>query len=272
MPERIEFETPENVRVGYEPAGLGSRFLAWFVDSMLLVLLFVVILILLVLVGLGSHEILDRLAEGLSGFSPESGGQLSFYFMGIFLLVWGLGSFFYYGLSEYFLRGETIGKRQVSIRTVKADGFSLDAGSILVRNIFRIIDHVPALWIVPLVSARSQRLGDLVAGTVVVKDEPSAMSPLREQLLQRPPADAAFRFDATILARVRPADVEAAEAFLERVSGGGLRGRERNRLLATICEPLAKRLGCEPPAARERRRFLEDFLAAEVRRQYRKLG
>ena len=76
------------------------------------------------------------------------------YTLGIFWLVYSLGSFLYFGCCELLMRGQTIGKRSVHIRVVKTDGFSLDPQSIFVRTIFRVIDHLPMLFIVPLVTER----------------------------------------------------------------------------------------------------------------------
>src|SRR5690606_25914091 len=90
--------------------------------------------------------------------------------IGIAILIIGLGNFVYYALFELFMRGQTIGKRQVNIRVVKTNGFGLDAGSIIIRNLFRILDHVPVMWIVPFFLSKAQRLGDMVAGTVLIFD------------------------------------------------------------------------------------------------------
>lgn len=105
----------------------------------------------------------------------------------------GAGKFFYYGISELCLRGQTIGKRSSKIRVVKIDGFSLDAVSILVRNIFRVVDHLPLLWIVPLLSAKSQRLGDMVAGTIVIQQEVPKLTGVRSTIGRGGRRDVSFR-------------------------------------------------------------------------------
>ncbi len=269
-PGLVEFETPENVRVSYQTAGLGSRFIAWFVDSIILGVVLFVLFIVLILAGAGSEEVLGDLGRSLRNTQPGRPPELPFYFWGIAVLVLGLGGFVYYGLSELLMHGRTIGKRQLSIRVVKADGFSLDVTSVLLRNVFRVVDHIPVLWIVPFLAKNSQRLGDMVAGTVVVKEEPPTMSGLRERLLRRPASESMFRFDGATLERARASDVEAVEQILDRLREIG--PQIRTKLLEGACVPLAKRLKLEPPEPAQRRRFLEDFLAAEYRRQYRRLG
>ncbi len=277
MSNELHIETPENIQIAYKPAGLGTRFLAWLVDSLLLSVFLVVLLIVLVMAGAASDSLIRHVVEPLEdvGNELQKGDQsrlemVMLYLIGIWLLVWGLGSFFYYGLSELCLRGQTIGKRASKIRVVKVDGFSLDAVSILVRNIFRVVDHLPLLWIVPLLSAKSQRLGDMVAGTIVIEQEVPKLTGVRSRLLERKAADATFRFDVGQLKKIRPQDVEAVERLLERWNE--IPARRRDDLLEQIVNSLVLRLSLYPPAENDRTRFLEDLLAAEYRRQARQLG
>ena len=268
--EHIEFETPENVQVRYQPAGLGTRFLAWLADELLFWLILLVIVIVLMFAAQGVAAAFSRIFRESIEFTPGQSPQVPFYFVGIITLIIGLGSFAYFGLSEYLLRGQTFGKRRFSLRVVNVNGFSLNAGCIFMRNIFRIIDHLPVLWIVPFVSKRSQRLGDMVAGTIIVVDQTTKMSGLRERLLKRSAAEIRFHFDNLTLQRARTNDIEAIEKILERWRS--VKQKQKKQLLAHICDPLAKRLQVEPPEPENRLRFLLDFLAAEYRRQYRQLG
>ena len=145
-------------------------------------------------------------------FDEEHVPQVPFYLFAIAWLFWGLGSFLYFTLCELFWRGQTFGKWACGVRVVKADGFSLDDPSILLRNIFRIVDQIPPLWIVPVLSPRSQRFGDMVAGTVVVSDRRDELEDVRTMVLQRPAAECRFRFDGTMLTLALPMDIEAVEA------------------------------------------------------------
>jgi uncharacterized RDD family membrane protein YckC len=273
----IEFETPENIQVAYEPAGLGTRFVAWFVDNIIMIVAGFVIFIVLICSGAISESVLRDITEpGRESArrsverSPGEIPEVLLYFIGLFLLVWSLGSFVYYGLSELFSRGQTIGKRMSGIRVVRLDGFALDPGGIFVRNIFRLIDHLPPLWLVPLLSKKSQRLGDMVAGTVVVLDKPESIGNLRMSLSQRPSGEAQFTFAAAALNRVRAQDFTAVEKILERWDQ--LSGTQQQTFLAQLVPPLAARLQTDPPADDQRLQFLQDLLAAEYRRQYRRLG
>ena len=142
MQTALRFETPENVQVRYEPAGLGTRFVAWFVDQVILVILMFVLAIGLLAAG-ASFEFLQ---EALDENHSHPNDRATMYFVGLMILVWGLGSFVYFGCCELFLRGQTIGKRLSRIRVIKSNGFQLDAGSILIRNLFRVVDHMPPMW------------------------------------------------------------------------------------------------------------------------------
>jgi uncharacterized RDD family membrane protein YckC len=273
MSSQIEFETPENVQVAYQVAGLGTRFVAWFVDNILMFLAGIVIFLLLICSGVITESVVRDISDSARGSdrnSPFDPNQVGLYFVGLIFLVTGLGSFVYYGCSELFLRGQTIGKRMSGIRVVRLDGFSLEPGSIFVRNIFRVVDHIPPLWIVPLVSGKSQRLGDMVAGTVVVADKPKPINDLRQSLAQSAAAGAKFVFDNAALKRARPQDFQAVERILERWTT--LTDSQQRTLLDQVAPPLAARLKTDVPADDERLQYLTDLLAAEYRRQHRSLG
>lgn len=266
MSKTISFESPENIPIQYELAGLGTRFVAWFVDQVLLWLLTIALLISLAIAGISAEGLFESFNEEATD-DPDS---VALYLFGLMALIWGLGSFVYFGLSELLLRGQTVGKRVSRIRVVNASGFGLDPTSILVRNLFRVADHVPLLWIIPVMSGRSQRAGDMVAGTVVVSDDPQTLTDVRAELSERTASEAEFRFGEKALAKLRSEDFLTIEKILDRWED--LPEGQRNSLLNTMVEPLAKRLAMDPPDENRRLRFLEDLLAAEIRRQHRALS
>jgi uncharacterized RDD family membrane protein YckC len=273
MSARVQFETPENIQISYQQAGLGTRYLAWFVDSLLMMLAGFVLFLLLIIGGLIADSAVRDALNRLDGLGDPTEGDPSVvmsWFAGLFLLLFGLGSLFYFGLSELLLRGQTIGKKVMHLRVVKTDGFALDSGSVLVRNIFRVVDQLPILWIVPLVSSRGQRFGDMVAGTLVVRDRVEQLAGVREILSARSAADARFRFDAGRLKLLRQSDFESIERLLERWPT--VSHEMRDELLTTIVPALTVRLKMDSPPHNDRLRFLEDLLAAEYRRQNRELG
>jgi len=271
MNERIDFETPENIRISYQLAGPGTRFLAWFVDSIFLTLFCLLLLVIFVVVGASVDGVFVDLfepGEGDTHFGEDS--QFSMVFFGIWLMIWSLGSFFYFGLSELMLHGQTLGKRMSKIRVVKSDGFSLDPISIFLRSLFRVVDQLPVLWVVPVLSASSQRLGDMVAGTIVVSDNPATLGSVRQALSSRSAADSKFRINGAMLQRSQPADFVAIESILERWSS--LSFAQQTALTDKIVPALAGRLQTEVPSLSEHQQYLEDLLSAEYRRQSRSLG
>lgn len=267
MHEQIQFETPENIQVSYRLAGPGTRFVAWFIDTLLLLVVLAGLFIVALCAGLSTGSVLREL-EGVEG--PEDVLEIQLVLVGLWLLVWGLGSFFYFGLSELLWRGQTVGKRAMSLRVAKLNGFALDSLSVLVRNIFRVLDQIPVLWIVPVVSARSQRLGDMVAGTIVVSDEYDAIDTLRTALENRSPDAVRYRFSSTMLKRLHAQDIHAVERVLQRWHG--LTGPRRAALTNTLVPSLAGRMETEIPTEDDHHQFLLDLLAAEYRRRQRGLG
>src|SRR5436190_8049375 len=152
MSSGLQFETPENVEVQYEPAGAGTRFVAWFIDQIFVWLTIFLIFIALAVAGVSFAGVFKDL-EG----DPGNFERIGTFFIGLAILIMGLGSFVYFTGLELWLRGQTIGKRMLKIRVVKVDGFALDPVAILLRNIFRLLDNIPLLWVVPVMSKRTQR-------------------------------------------------------------------------------------------------------------------
>ncbi|MES3034558.1 MAG: stage II sporulation protein M [Gemmatimonadota bacterium] len=155
----LDVETPEQVVVSYTLAGIGTRGAAALIDLMLL----------LVLVGslwYGAAS-LPKLMPGLRDFG---GGWLTaVIIIGQFLLIWG-----YFVAFEAIWDGQTPGKRLLGLRVVRNGGGGVDIGASAARNVIRVVDFLPLGYFVGMVTIvanqRNQRLGDLVAGTIVVRE------------------------------------------------------------------------------------------------------
>lgn len=263
------FETPENIQVSYQVAGLGKRFIAWLTDILLMILVGILLFVLFIIIGIFFDQFLADLTSQF-GINDDF-GESPMVIFGIFMLVRGFGVFFYFFLSELFLRGQTIGKRQVGIRVAKVDGFSLDVLSIFLRNIIRFVDSpLTGLWLVALFSSRTQRVGDLIAGTIVIDETKKELSPVREKLSGVSAADAMFQFDHAKLSRIEPAEFHKIEIILQRVDS--LSEVEKNQILSMVVLSLVDKMQIDPPSELNYKRFLEDVVAAEYRRQNRKLG
>ena len=164
--------TPEAVTISVDVAGLGSRMIAWLIDTVIQLVILVPILI-----GVGAGD--------LSGSV-----ELVVLSLVVFLIFWG-----YYPIFELSWQGRTPGKRAQRLRVVRTDGQPAGAAAIMVRNLIRILDVFlfPFLAVISMiVTTRAQRLGDLAAGTMVVREgkltAPRSLSlPDRADL---PPVDA----------------------------------------------------------------------------------
>jgi len=119
---------------------------------------------LAVVVALG--QLLEKVVQPLRFFGEDLSTALitAFYFA---------ISLIYMSLAEWFWRGQSVGKRLLGLRVVEASGLRLELPQVIVRNLMRFIDALPALYLVGAVACvlnrRRQRLGDLVAGTVVIR-------------------------------------------------------------------------------------------------------
>ncbi|MDX9972142.1 MAG: RDD family protein [FCB group bacterium] len=257
MDHTVRFETPENIQVSYRLAGPGTRFIAFFHDALLIFLTVLVVSIIL---------FISILALG-----TDYAQEVAPYIAAIVYTV-GVGFVFigYFAVFEWTMSGQTPGKRSMGIRVVMEEGFSLSFSGVIIRNIFRVVDTIPLLWVVPVVTRKTQRMGDLVGGTIVVAEEAVRVMPLRELLAARPPEETRYAFSGDQLARLRPVDVQGVETFLERRSR--LHPAHRQTLLQKFTRGLTTRL--EIPEAvpeEDSEHFLEDLLGAYGRREAREL-
>ena len=144
-------------------ADLGSRIVAGIVDY---IIIGIIVVVLSVLVFLPVSVVTGPVIMN-SGFRV---GWLSGIF-GIIAVMWFLWLIYFTSFEG--TSGQTIGKKLTHIRVVKEDGSKCDFGSALVRNILRIVDHLPFLYILGIIliatTEKRQRLGDMLAKTIVVK-------------------------------------------------------------------------------------------------------
>lgn len=159
----LRIDTPENVIFDYEVAGIGSRFLAALVDTLLIVILEIVV-----------NFTLFLLLSQLIAPTVDWGERLGMWLIAIFGLIsfaflWG-----YYVFFEMVWNGQSPGKRWVGLRVIRSDGTPITLVESLIRNLIRLFDFLPSSYAIGVVTmfidAKSRRLGDLAAGTLVVRD------------------------------------------------------------------------------------------------------
>ena len=162
--EVLRIETPENLELRLPLAGFGPRFLALLVGSLIQVAAGVVVFIV-------TTVLLVAAAAGPSADALESVTMLVIVAM---IVIFGLISVGYPLLFEALWNGQTPGKRLTGIRVVKRGGLPLAFADVLIRNLMRLVDYFPSYGLIGLISffvSRSQqRLGDLAADTVVVRE------------------------------------------------------------------------------------------------------
>ena len=165
--QTVDVETPELVVLSYSVAGVGSRVLAGLTDLLICATALFVVAIAIVMLGGGLSLVSDRSA---------SWGAAALV-LAQFVVLWG-----YYVLFEGFMDGQTPGKRMHRLRVVRDGGYSVTFGVSAVRNLVRMIDMQPGvLYLVGLSSMfftrRGRRLGDLVGGTIVVREDVRTIAP-----------------------------------------------------------------------------------------------
>lgn len=200
--DAYNLRTPEQIDLEYDLAGLGSRFLAIMIDS---VIQFAVILAVAIVFGFGA-AVLGRAFREIIADLPSVAiiVGIAVGVLLIFAVTWG-----YFILFELVWNGQTPGKRAVGIRVLTVRGEPVTLVHSLVRNLVRIVDMLPTSYTIGvvcmLISKRSQRLGDIAAGTVVVRERkesvPRTLAPLDPALALPPQLASVFTREDVLLAR-----------------------------------------------------------------------
>jgi uncharacterized RDD family membrane protein YckC len=229
MRREISIRTPENIRFTYPLAGLATRAVAVLLD--------------LAFLGFGTGLVLG----GAYGITQLAGaGGLPFVgsaAMGLalgFTLALILG---YFTLFETLWTGQTPGKRITGIRVIREGGLSLRFQDALLRNLLRMADLLPGLGlvggVVALFSTANRRLGDLAAGTVVVRVQPVSLPTTIQYTRSR---FNTLREDPALAARVRRSvsqeEAALARDILQRSPGGTARVQAARQLAATLRQRL----------------------------------
>jgi uncharacterized RDD family membrane protein YckC len=249
LDDELIVETPERVELHFILASVGNRFLAAAMDHIIQAVLLALILLSF------------AVAEGWSYFSSLGVWAAALMILAGFTIYWGYFVFF-----EAVWSGQTPGKRLMKLRVIREDGRPVRFFEVFVRNLLRLfVDFMPwpsyAIGVVSIVfSQQSKRIGDFVAGTVVIKERSSEAPSLEEitRVFEAEAARAAVPGPAikTDLGVLDPGEVRAIQAFLRRRFE--LSPSSRASLALRIAGPLASRLGIvDPPISAEA--FLEEL-------------
>ena len=164
MNTTLKIRTPEGIAFSFALAGPVARCLAWAVDFFVILAILKIMVLLVTVIGFISLDF-----------------QVAAMMLGYFLVSVGYGI-----VLEWFWRGRTIGKWLLRLRVMDAHGLRLQPHQVLLRNLLRFVDSLPAFYFIGgvtcLLSSRSQRLGDIAGSTVVVYN-PKPTEPDLDQLL-----------------------------------------------------------------------------------------
>ncbi len=166
--------TPEHIQLQYHTAGLGSRAAAHLLDW-----LFISIVLLIIFLGLLALNLI--LPQIMLEVILEYAMALAI--LAFFGLIGG-----YYLFFEGFKGGQTPGKRIMGIRVIQENGQTLTFLSCVMRNFFRLIDFLPSGYfvgaLISFLHPKDKRLGDIVAGTIVIIEEAALQAKKRKARLK----------------------------------------------------------------------------------------
>jgi uncharacterized RDD family membrane protein YckC len=194
--EKLTIETPEQIALEFPLASAGSRFLALAIDT---------------LVQLGGFAVLGLLGLAATVVRFDLNSMLGTWALAAIVILAFILYYGYYAIFEALWNGQTPGKRTIRIRVISTSGRPITVFDALLRNLLRVVDQLPGIYTVGLVSIfvteRNQRLGDLAADTVVVHEQPIERhdTPDRRVATNRRGA-----------ARLTPQEITVIETFLAR--------------------------------------------------------
>ncbi len=234
--------TPEYVEFNFVLAGLMSRFLALLIDTVLSLIItyamFIVVMLLSALLSLGGAAV-----GGADVGQQLFGVGVAAQFVIWFLIDWG-----YMVLLETAWSGQTVGKKVMGLRVIQDTGVRVGVYQSLLRNLVRPLDKLPVFYFVggvaALFSATQQRLGDLLAGTIVVRERRLKIP----AQLERPDGDVSLLADPDFRARVAKLSAEEETVLFSAALRREELGMEaRLNLFATLARRLEEDLGFTKP-------------------------
>jgi uncharacterized RDD family membrane protein YckC len=214
--ETLIIETPERVQLEFALASIGNRFLACAIDHLIQVLAIILVyLVALILLSASpTGEVSEFVAE-----TPK-------WVFAIVIIVVFLLFTSYFAIFEWIWNGQTPGKKLLKLRVIREDGRPVTLWETIARNLMRLFDIMPLPFysigfIAVFLSSRDQRIGDLFAGTVVVRERVDE-APTFDSVFANPMADSAFRrlqkqtnFTAD-LSSLTEKEIDVIETFLRR--------------------------------------------------------
>lgn len=252
--ENLSVDTPEQIALEFSVAGIGSRMLAMAIDTLIQGALYFLII-------LGVVLLMTKTAVGhraAAAADVYTNWVVAIAILLLFSVYTG-----YFAAFELWRKGQTPGKWALKIRVLKDTGRPINAFEAIGRNLMRIIDSLPTLYGIGLVcmaiTKKNQRLGDLIAGTIVVHERVQAA--IRPTWIDAPAVNAAVAPSLpSELARLDTRDLQLIEAFLNRRND--LQGYVRLSAADQIVTHLRNKAGIVPEPEEGPESFLERIARA----------
>jgi uncharacterized RDD family membrane protein YckC len=244
--DKLTIDTPEQTSLEFPIAGIGSRFLAIALDTAIQASVFAVL-------GLALGLLAITLPTKRFGLSEQ--WVIAIFVVLLFFLYYG-----YFAIFEVIWNGQTPGKRTVRIRVIKESGRPITPSESVARNLMRIVDQLPFFYGIGIASAviskQNKRLGDLVAGTIVVHERTlQDIKPLWEA----PKNPGTVKYGSE---RLSPEEFALIESFLNRRNA--LEPDVRYRMAEQIATRIKGRLAIQPADMLSSEKLLE-AIASERR-------
>jgi uncharacterized RDD family membrane protein YckC len=247
--DQMEIKTPEYVSLQFQVAGLGSRAAAFIIDQILLNIVNLLALIVVWLIMKGTSPLpffWDTLPIAIT-------------IIVLFIINWG-----YFFAFEFFSGGRTIGKKLIGIRVIQENGHSITLLSSFIRNLMRVIDTLPTAYFLGIIMvffhSKHKRLGDLVAGTIVVHERKAKrkkrLTPIEKEIASRGISKDDLIIDKWAFKAFTAKDWKLMNTYAGRFTQLPL--VEKNQLTIQIAEILLPKIGQDVLGKNEQE--LEDTL------------
>ncbi|MCH1626699.1 RDD family protein [Ferdinandcohnia quinoae] len=236
--EQMDIKTPEFVSIQFQLAGLGSRTAAFLLDQILLQIINISVFIILLIIMYGEPR--------WWFLGEQSSIPIALTIIGLFLLNWG-----YFFACEFFSGGRTLGKKLLGIRVIQENGHSITLLSSFIRNLLRIIDSLPVSYFLGMIMiffhSKHKRLGDIVAGTIVVHERrrkrKNKLSKIEKEIESRGLSKNDLMIDEWSLKSIGAKEWKLVQTYCNRFLQLG--EDERERLTMQVAEILFPKIGLD---------------------------
>ncbi|MFB9842233.1 RDD family protein [Mucilaginibacter ginsenosidivorans] len=232
--QTIKITTSQNIDIDYEVAGLGERIVARLIDMGILIVLFLLGLFLGIMAGVYSNS--------------ETIVIIAYVTFLVILVFYDLGF-------EIFMNGQSIGKRIMKIRVISLNGSQPNVGQYVLRWLFRIVDFgiEPGLvaLVVAAISEKPQRLGDIVAGTMLIRTVPRTKM---NNIVFMPMYDG-YQPVFPVAAQLNDRDIELIHEVINSYQKTG-----NNVVVYNMAQRVKEHLNVEPPQGMNDMLFLQTII------------